>query len=64
MEVPLFFMKGMKDIKCSINLWVFQVHLAGIVLAYSFRIIKKEHLQCSMVAPATKIRGGGQTKKI
>ena len=24
-------MKGMKDIKCSVNLWVFQVLLAGIV---------------------------------
>ena len=30
-EVVIFFTKGMKDIKCSVNCWVFQVLLAGIV---------------------------------
>ena len=25
-------MKGMKDIKCSVNCWVFQVLLAGIIV--------------------------------
>ena len=27
-------MKGMKDIKCSVNWWLFQVLLAGIVRKY------------------------------
>ena len=33
-------MKGMKDIKCSLNLWVFQVLLAGIVYIPLFLILE------------------------
>ena len=32
-------MKGMKGIKCSVNLWVFQVLLAGIVHLESHDIL-------------------------
>ena len=42
-EVAIFFMKGMKDIKCSVNCWVFQVLLPGIVLWILRSLAKLNH---------------------
>ena len=56
-------MKGMKDIKCSVNLWVFQVLLAGIVDQPQYRVFLILMSLCSFSRVSVLRLGVNLTKR-